>query len=121
MANKYGTEYTKEWINDPAEQADKGTRNAHIKAFYETFPTVANTDVLYICKLQHRAYFLGLESLDGALGSGDVKVIDKDGDETTIVPGDLVDGQVEGGLDLVLIADGTTAASLKLLAKFLMD
>lgn len=121
MADVYGVNYEKEWVNDPAEQAAKGTRNAHIKNQYEELSGVAAADVLYLCKLQEKARFLGLEALNCALGAGDVKAIDKDGNETVLAAGDEVDGQVEGGLDIVLVADGATDAALKLLVRFLKD
>jgi len=35
MAVIYGVNYEKEWVKDPAEQAAKGTRNAHIKCQLE--------------------------------------------------------------------------------------
>lgn len=121
MADVYGSNYEKEWILDPSEQAAKGSRNAHLKYQLEDFSGVAAADKLYICKIQHFSVFLGLESLVGALGAGAVEAIDKDGNATAIAVGDEVDGQIEGGLDIVLTADGATSATLKLVAKFLMD
>ena len=85
------------------------------------FSGVAAADKLYICKIQHFSVFLGLEALVGTLGAGAVEAIDKDGNATVLAVGDEVDGQIEGGLDIVLTADGATSASVKLLAKFLMD
>ena len=121
MANKYGVNYTKEFIQEPSEKAAKATRNAPIKCNFEEVTGVASGDEVFLCKLNHKAIFLGLESIVGALGAGDVKIVDKAGNETVIAKGDLVNGQVEGGVSVVLVADGTTAASLKVLVKFLMD
>lgn len=122
MANVYGSNYQKEWISDPSEQADKGTQNARIVCFYDEAAPVAAADVVYICKIQHQARLLSVEdTLGAALGAGGLQLLDKDGNSSAVVAGDLIDGQVEGGLDLVLIADGATAPSLNLLAKFLMD
>lgn len=121
MANVYGENYTKEWINDPAEQADKGTSNVTLKGFYEEITGIADTDSVFICKIQHRVRFLELESIVGALGAGALRVIDKDGNATAVAAGDLIDGAIEGGLDLVLTADGTTAATLKVFVRLLQD
>lgn len=121
MANLYGVNYEKEWVLDPAEQAAKGTRNASMRIQLEEVDGIAAADVLYLHRLQNKATFLGLESLVGALGAGAVKAIDKDGNETVLAVGDEVDGQVDGGLDIVLVADGATAATIKVLVKFLMD
>ena len=118
MANKYDAGYTKEWINDPAEQADAGTQKNKITATLAEFPVVASADVLYIEKLQHKGYFLGLESLVGALGAGAVQAIDKDANVTVLAKGDIVNGQIEGGLNIVLVADGASAAAIKLLCKW---
>lgn len=121
MANVYGVNYQKEWRNEPSQKAAKGVRNAAIKANYEEFTGVASADVLYICKFHTNVKFLGLEGVTGTIGAGAVKVISPDGSEVTLAKGDTINGQVEGGVDLVLVADGTTSAALKVLAKFLAD
>lgn len=121
MAVVYGDNYEKEWINDPSEKADKGTRNASIKCQFDSFAGVANGDDLYIFKLENKAKFLGKSALVGTLGAGDLKSIDKDGNETVIAVGDDLDGQVEGGLIIALEADAGTSASVDVLLQFLMD
>lgn len=121
MANIYSSEYTQEFLTEPSQQAPKGTQNAPIKCFLGSATTVASADVVYLCKLQHKAVFLGLESVVGALGAGAVQAIDNKGTVTAIAKGDEVNGQVEGGVSICLVADGTTAATLKVLVKFLMD
>jgi hypothetical protein len=122
MASKYGSNYTLEWINDPSEQAERGSSNASVQGFYDEVAAVADGDDVFLCKIQHVMRFLGLESIVGDLGAGDVKIVDKDGNETVVVAGDLIDpALVEGGYDLVLEADADTDAALKFYAKFLMD
>jgi len=121
MALKYGVNFEKECILDPSEQADKGTQNAHIKCVYDEASSVANGDEVVLFKLQHYARFVSIQALDGALGAGDLKAVDKDGNETVIAAGDLINGQIEGGLNIVLEADALTSASLKVLIQFLMD
>lgn len=121
MADVYGVNYEKEWINDPAEQAAKGTRNAHIKHQLESASGIGAADKVYLCRLQADAVYLGVEALVGTLGAGGVEAIDQDGNATTLTIGDEVNGQVEGGLDIVLTADGATSATIKVLVKFLMD
>jgi hypothetical protein len=122
MANVYGSNYQKEWINEPSEQADKGSSNASIKCFYDEAAGVAAADLVYICKIQHSVRLLSVTDVAGAaLGAGGLTVVDKDGNSTAVSAGDSIDGQVDGGLDLILTADGATAANLKLLAQFLMD
>lgn len=121
MANKLGTNYTLEWATEPQLKAAKATRNAAVKGSLDSFTGVAAADVLFICKLQQNGIFLGLEEVVGTLGAGAVKAIDKAGNETTIVKGDVVNGQKDGGLDIVLVADAGTSAAVTILAKFLMD
>jgi len=121
MANNYGLNYNKEWQLDPAEQADKGTRNVCPKINLEEFSGVVAADVLYICKIQHIVRFVKIEALVGLLGAGALELIDKDGNVSAVAAGDLIDGAIEGGYDLVLTADGTTSAALKVLVTFLMD
>jgi len=121
MADIFGSNYQLEWVNDPAEQAAKGSRNAHIKCQLDDASGIAAADVVYLHKLQNKAVFLGSEALVGTLGAGGFEAIDQDGNSTPIAVGDELDGQVEGGLDIVLIADGATSASVKVLLKYLMD
>ena len=121
MADIFGSNYEKEWVLDPAEQAVKGSRNAHIKCQLEEASGIAAADVIYLHKLQNKAVFLGIDSLVGALGAGGLSAIDKDGNSSAVAVGDELDGQIEGGLDIVLTADGATAASIKVLLKYLMD
>jgi hypothetical protein len=121
MAIINGSNYEKEWVLDPAEQADKGTRASYVRSYYDDFTGVAAADELYICRLQNDARLVSIESLSGTLGAGALNAIDKDGNATPIVAGDLVNGQVEGGLDIVLTADGATSADLDILVRWLMD
>ena len=102
MANVYGANYEKEWIKDPSEQADKGTRNACYRVNFEEFTGAAAADKLFICKIQHIVRFVKIESLVGVLGSGSLEIVDKDGNATAVVVGDLIDGAIEGGYDLIL-------------------
>jgi len=121
MAKVYGENYAKEWVNEPAEQADKGTRNCNIKASYEKAVGLVNTSEFLICKIQHIVRFVELEILVGTRGAGDLEIIDKDGNATAVTSGMLIDGAIEGGYDLVLTADAATTGTLEVLAKFLMD
>jgi len=121
MAVIYGVNYEKEWVKDPAEQAAKGTRNAHIKCQLEEVVGISAADEVYLCKLQVDATYLGSEDLVGASGAGGISAIDKDGNSVAVAVGDVLNGQIEGGLDIVLLADGATSASVKVLLKFLMD
>jgi hypothetical protein len=121
MADLYGSNYNKEWIADPSEAADKGSQNAKINCFLDEVTGIAATDKLYLCKIQTLATFLGLEALVGTIGAGALEAIDKDGNATAINTGDLLDGGIEGGLDIVLTADGATSATLKVLVKTLKD
>lgn len=121
MANIFGSNYEKEWVLDPSEQADKGSRNSHEKCQLESASGIAAADVVYLYKLQQKATLTSVSALVGTLGAGGLEAIDQDGNSTSISVGDEIDGQVEGGLDIVLIADGATSASLKVLLKFLMD
>lgn len=121
MATVYGENYQKEWIDDPARQAEKGSRNARTINQYEEASGIVSGDEVVLCKIQYRARFLGVESLVGALGAGGVAAVDKDGNSTALAAGDLLDGHIDGGLDIVLTADGATAAAIKVLVKFLMD
>jgi hypothetical protein len=121
MADVFGVNYEKEWINDPAEQADKGSRNASEKCQLEKLSGINDTDKLYLYKLQNIAVLTDISALVGALGAGDLEAIDQDGNATVIEIGDEIDGQIEGGLDIVLTADGATSSELTVLLKFLMD
>lgn len=122
MADIYGVNYEKEWVLDPSEQAAKGTRNAHLKCQLEEASGISAGDDVYLCKIQADAILVEVSEIAGAaLGAGGLKVKDKDGNETVVVAGDSINGQVDGGLDLILVADGATAASLKVLVKLLMD
>ncbi len=121
MANNYGLNYNKEWILDPSEQADKGTRNVCPKLNLEEFSAVVAADKLFICKIQHICTLIKVEALVGLLGAGSLEIIDKDGNATGVAVGDVIDGAIEGGYDLVLTADGATSAALKVLVTFLMD
>ena len=121
MADIYGSNYEKEWVLDPSEQAAKGSRNAHIKCQLEEASGIAAADEVYLHKLQNKAVFLGLEDLVGASGAGGLTAVDKDGNSVAIAVGDELDGQIDGGLDIILTADGATSASIKVLLKFLMD
>lgn len=120
MAIVNGVSYQKEWVNDPSEQADKGTTNARTVNVYEEASGIASGDVVKLYKLQHGARFIGVEALVGTLGAS-LRATDKNGASVALVAGDFVDGQVEGGLDIELLAAGPTSASLKVLIKFLMD
>lgn len=121
MANIYGSNYQKEWINDPSEQASKGTRNAHLKCQLEDASGISAGDLVYLFKLQAKAVLVEASALVGTLGAGGLQVIDKDGNASAVAVGDELDGQVEGGLDVVLVADAGTSASVKVLVKLLMD
>lgn len=122
MADVYGSNYQKEWVDEPAVQADPGTRNARILCFYDEFTGIADTNDVHICKIQNKARFIGIEALDGGtLGDGALNAVDKDGNATAISEGDMLDGEVDGGLKIVQVADATTSAALKLIVKFLMD
>jgi len=121
MANIYGDNYAKEWISDPSEQADKASRNACVKSFYEEASGISAADEIFICKIQHLVRFISLEAVVGALGAGALNVVDNAGNSTAVTAGDLIDGQIEGGLDLILTADGATSAALSALVKVLLD
>jgi len=79
MAVINGSNYEKEWVLDPSEQADKGTRASYVRSYYDQFTGVAAADELYILKLQNDARFKGIEALVGALGAGALEARDKDG------------------------------------------
>lgn len=51
MANIYGSNYTKEYINSPKEFADIGEYNGKVRCMFDSFSGAAGGDVLYFGKL----------------------------------------------------------------------
>lgn len=62
MADLYGANYTKVYVNKPSEKAGKGEFNGHVKTLYDEYTFLAEagtSDVVYLGKLPAGARVVG--------------------------------------------------------------
>jgi len=64
MANIYGENYTKAFINNPAEQAKAGEYGGAVKVLFDLVAAGAGADVLHIGKLPKGSRVLAIESVN---------------------------------------------------------
>lgn len=70
MANKYGSNYTKAFVNVPAERANAGEYGGKVKVLFDQLVSGAvAADVLYIGKLPKGARILELKSIGAGSGA----------------------------------------------------
>ena len=65
MANIYGSNYTKAFINNPAEQANMGEYGGVKKVIFDQVAAGAGADVLYIGKLPKGARVITVGNVGG--------------------------------------------------------
>jgi hypothetical protein len=85
MANIYGDNYTKEFINQPSERSNVGEVHAKVKALYDQKSGGVAADVLTFGKLPANALVLALGSVGaGASPVFNVAAGDKPSSETVL-------------------------------------
>lgn len=65
MSDIYGSNYTKAYINNPAEQANMGEYGGVKKVIFDQVATGAGADVLYIGKLPKGARVISVGNVGG--------------------------------------------------------
>jgi len=65
MADIFGSNYTKEYINDPSEAANVGDYNGKQRVAIDTFSGASVADVVYCAKLPAGAFILNLSDIGG--------------------------------------------------------
>jgi hypothetical protein len=65
MANIFGSNYTKEFINDPSEPANIGEYNGKVRAMIDSFSGAVAADDVYFGKIPAGAIILSLSAIGG--------------------------------------------------------
>jgi hypothetical protein len=65
MANIYGSNYQKEFINEPKEAANVGEYNGKQRVAIDEFSGAAGSDDVYFAKLPANAFILNLTVIGG--------------------------------------------------------
>lgn len=84
MANIYGDNYTKEFLNVPSERASVGEYKGKVKVLFDKISAGAAGDVLSIGKLPAGARVLAVDSVNGDNPSCNVAKGDSISSETTV-------------------------------------
>jgi len=106
MADIYGSNYQKEFINEPSEAAAIGEYNGKQRVAIDSFSGAAGSDDVYFAKLPAGAFILAFGNIGaGTAPSFSVSVGDKLSQST----------------DLVCTLDGDASASGKIWVEYSLD
>lgn len=106
MADIYGSNYQKEFINEPKEAANPGEYAGKQRVAIDEFSGAAGGDDVYMAKLQKGAFILGF----GNIGAG-----------TTPVFNVSVGDKLSDSTDIICTLDGDAAASGKIWVEYSLD
>jgi hypothetical protein len=106
MADIYGSNYQKEFINEPKEAANVGEYNGKQRVAIDSFSGAAGGDDVYCAKLPANAFILNLS----AIGAGTSPVFN-------VAVGDKLSSEQ----DIVCTLDGDAAASGKIWVEYSLD
>lgn len=107
MANLYGENYTKEFINDPSEAANVGEYNGKQRVSIDSFSGAAGGDLVSFAKLPYNAFILAF----GNIGAGTAPTFN-------VAVGDKLSAI---GTDIICTLDGDALASGKIWVEYALD
>jgi hypothetical protein len=86
MANVYGSNYSKEYIQDPKQAANVGEVAGKVRVIYDEFSGASGSDDVYFGKLQAGALILSVNEIGGGTAASfNVAVGDKLTAETDLI------------------------------------
>jgi len=106
MADVFGSNYQKEFINVPSEQGAIGEMGGKVKASFDSFSGAAGSDDVYFGKIQSGARILAISSI----GTGTAPVFN-------VAIGDKLSSEQ----DLICTLDVDAAASGSIWVEYLLD